>query len=77
MYLDLADIQIRASIKRISGDRIRLVLEYPREDVYRDKIMSALSELLKPPKPREEGGAADPSDPTPAISSNLHLPTSL
>ena len=48
MVLDIEDVELHARISRITGDRIRLVLEYPRQPEYRDKVMLALSELLRP-----------------------------
>ena len=51
MLLDLEDVQIRASIRRVASDRIRLVLEYPREDHYRDRVLAALADLLRPSLP--------------------------
>ena len=48
MLLDLADVRIRGRISPISGGRVRLVLDYPHEAQYRDKVMIALSEILRP-----------------------------
>lgn len=48
MLLDLEDERLRARITRLSGDRARLVLDYPAEARYRDAVLTALSDLLRP-----------------------------
>lgn len=46
--LDLQDANLRARISCITDDRYRLVLDYPRDPTYRDRVLSALSDLLRP-----------------------------
>jgi hypothetical protein len=48
MLLDLEDVQIRVRIVRIADDKIRLTLEYPRAETYRNRVMNALADLLRP-----------------------------
>lgn len=52
MLLDLAEPGIQARITLLKGDRVRLVLDYPSEAPYRDKVLSALSEILRPATPQ-------------------------
>lgn len=57
MQLDLADPEIRARTSLVAGSRLRLVLDYPRIPPYPDRVMAALSDLLRPaperpPRPR-------------------------
>ena len=50
MLLDLADLQIRARVSRIAGGaRLRLVLEYPPDAQYPERVYAAFSDLLRPP----------------------------
>ncbi len=60
MLLDLGDERFRARTQLIRGDRVRLVLEYPAEDRYRNTIRADLAELLRPAaeasKPARSGG---------------------
>jgi hypothetical protein len=46
MFLDLGDI--RAKIVVTPDDRMRLTIDYPCLPAYRERIMAALSDLLKP-----------------------------
>lgn len=48
MLVDLQDANLRARISCIAGDKYRLVLDYPRDPAYRDRVLSALSDLLRP-----------------------------
>lgn len=48
MLLDLEDGRLRARISSLSGNRIRLVLDYPHEAAYRTRILTALSDILRP-----------------------------
>jgi hypothetical protein len=47
MLLDLEDERLKARISRVSGDRVRLVLDYPAEPRYRQAVLRALSDLLR------------------------------
>ena len=47
MLLDLEDERVLARIRRLNGDRVRLVLEYPAEARYREAVLSALAELIR------------------------------
>lgn len=58
MLLDFADLQIRTRIVRIAPGKARLTLDYPT--VYRDRVMTALSDLLRPTQ----------SEPTPTEANN-------
>ena len=68
MLVDLQDANLRARISCITDDRYRLVLDYPRDPAYRDRVLSALSDLLRPAeaetqqkrrgRPNREGAAA-------------------
>jgi len=49
MRVDLADIRVRTALT-IDG-RVRMVLEYPAEDAYRDRAMQALTQFLRPAEP--------------------------
>lgn len=49
MILDLADKEIRVRLAPVSGGCVRLTLDYPNEPHYRDRVMQALSDLLRPP----------------------------
>lgn len=62
MLLDLDDVQIRARLSSLSHDRIRLTLDYPRRADYRDKIMNALADLLRPSPKAGQMGAEDGRD---------------
>jgi hypothetical protein len=55
MVLDLEDPGIRARISGLSGGRTRLVLEYPTQR-YRDTVLTALAEMLRPAPPVPPGG---------------------
>lgn len=48
MLLDLDDVRIISRFTYIRGDRIRLTIEYPRTTEYRDRIMDALADILRP-----------------------------
>lgn len=48
MLLDLEDERVLARIRRLNGDRVRLVVEYPAEARYREAVLSALAELIRP-----------------------------
>ncbi len=69
MLLDLEDANIRARLVLVSKDRLRLTVEYPRS--HRDRVMAALSDLLRPralptrlrPKPHP-GAQHDDRDPS-------------
>ena len=52
MLLDLAEPGIQARITLLKGERVRLVLDYPREAPYRARVLAALSELLRPASPK-------------------------
>ena len=54
MKLDLEDRRIRMTIKPLSDGRHRLTLDYPAEPVYRDKVLKALSDFLRPSDTKEE-----------------------
>lgn len=66
---DLHDPNLSARISSIAGDKYRLTLEYPCDPVYRDRVLAALSDLLKPAetetqqkrrgRPRKEGGKTE------------------
>lgn len=49
MLLSLEDKAIQVRLSSISGGRTRLVLDYPDGNKYRDRIMTALAELLRSP----------------------------
>lgn len=68
MLADLQDANLRARISWIAGDRYRLVLDYPRDPIYRDRVLKAFASLLLPKpeapakkrgRPRKEGAAAE------------------
>ncbi len=46
MLLDLQDIQAKIVLTR--DDRMRFTLEYPCASPYRERVMAALSEILRP-----------------------------
>lgn len=54
MTIDLYDPRLKATI-RATGDRVKLTLEYPREDVYRNIVLRALADLLVGPRGRPGG----------------------
>lgn len=49
LELDLMDLHITQ--RRISGGRIRLTVDYPNDEAYRDHIMTTLATLLRPKSP--------------------------
>ena len=51
MRLELDDERLRARVSRLTGDRVRLVLDYPAEPHYRDAVLTVLSDLLRPALP--------------------------
>lgn len=63
MTLDLEDRLIRVRLRTLSDGNSRLVLDYPSEPRYRDAVLTALADLIRPasPPPKEstlprEGG---------------------
>ena len=61
MLLSLEDSLVRARVSRLSGNRLRLTLDYPCDPQYRDRVMTALADLLRPvpsPEQSHEGRAA-------------------
>jgi hypothetical protein len=60
MLLDLTDSRLRATVRRIDEDtpneRARLVLDYPVDPPYPERVMQALSDLLRPAEEVTEGG---------------------
>lgn len=49
MLLDLEDKCISVRLTRPAEGTFRLILTYPAQPEYRDKVMKALSALLRPP----------------------------
>jgi hypothetical protein len=52
MLFDLDDVDVKARIVPCAQNRVRLTLEYPREPKYRDMVLSALCEMLRPAPPK-------------------------
>lgn len=53
MQLDLADPLLLAKLTRLPGSlrrptRMRLVVEYPDDPEYRDRVLGALGDMLRP-----------------------------
>ena len=42
------EIEIGISNTKVKGERVRLMVDYPRTPYYRDLVMDALADLLKP-----------------------------
>lgn len=62
MLLDLEDVNIRARIALAPRDRVRLTLEYPHLPRYRDRVLNALADLLRPSPVVDDADAASGSD---------------
>jgi hypothetical protein len=73
MVLDLEDLRIRASLRRLTGDRVRLVLDYPAEECYRNRVLKALADLLRP-APARPKGSRGPAGGVRADPGDLHRP---
>lgn len=61
MLLDLENV--RARIVLTADDRMRLTLEYPCQPVYRERVLAALSELIRPLAPQSEPVAPEEDAP--------------
>ena len=48
MMIDLDDVRIRGSVRRTPNNMARITIDYPREEPYRRRIMSALAGLIDP-----------------------------
>ena len=62
MMLDLRDpmdVRIRSSVRRVPGDRIRITIDYPQDQAYHNRVMTALSDIIRPVAPP----APEASDP--------------
>lgn len=56
MRLDIEDDRLRARIGPIRENMLRLVLEYPREEPYPERVRTALADLLRPPSSTKQRG---------------------
>jgi hypothetical protein len=48
MVLDLEVERIKATLRRLPENRVKLTIEYPSEPYFRNKVLSALSDLIRP-----------------------------
>jgi len=48
MLINLDDGQLRATLRLRANNRVRLILDYPGEEPYRSRVLTALSDLLRP-----------------------------
>jgi hypothetical protein len=46
MLIDLKEIEIVARVNYLQGNRARLTITFPRTDVYRERVLESISNLL-------------------------------
>jgi hypothetical protein len=63
MIVDLADDRLRLRISLARQGMARLQLDYPAEATYRDRIRTALADLIRPKPAAPEAPNADAGGP--------------
>jgi len=68
LELDLTDTRLKCRVNFIGTDKARLILDFPAEPGYLDKLMSALSALMKLRFLKK----GEPDDRSKAIGKDMH-----
>lgn len=59
MLLELEDGRVRIRLSSVIGNKLRLVMDVPREKIYRERILTALADFLRPGAPLPDDMSED------------------